>query len=257
MAWHKDDTGRFTQVATEQTFPALISDAEHAAIKVRMEAMTTNQGVRGRTVRMFTGLIQCAECRKSLTYKLSGQSTWYLRCANNACKSRNRMVRAELVYGVLQYSLPEHARALLPILQRPEVDPPEVAALLAEIATLEKISGTEKVVEAKRGEINRLRSHDSSTPGWLLIGALRSQAFWLQSDERLNQVLRQLLAGVTVQLGATVAAARVASVRCRTSPAEAPLPPDQNDIRLVRGLADLKLAVDCQGQIEAALAAMG
>jgi DNA invertase Pin-like site-specific DNA recombinase len=256
MAWQKDDAGRFQQVATDQTFPALISDAEHAAIKVRMEAMTTNQGVRGRTVRMFTGLTRCADCRKALSYKLSGQSTWYLRCANNACKSRNRMVRADLVFAVLQYSLPEHARALVPLLQQPEVDPPEVAALLAEITTLEKISGTDAVVEAKRGEINALRNRDSSTPAWLLIGALRSPLFWMQSDERLNQVLRQLLVGVTVQLGSTVAAARVASVRCRTSPAEAPLPPDQTAITLPRGLGDLKLAAEYHGQIEAALAAM-
>jgi DNA invertase Pin-like site-specific DNA recombinase len=256
LAWHKDATGRFKQVAAEQTFPALISDAEHEAINVRMEAMSTNQGVRGRTVRMFTGLARCGDCGKALAYKLSGRSTWYLRCCDLFCTNRNRLIRADLVFAVLQYSLSEHARHLLPILQQPAVDPPGVAALLAEIAVLEKITGTESVVEAKRGEINRLRRHDATTPGWLLIGALRSPSFWLQSDERLNNVLRQLLAGVTVQLGASVSAARVTSVRCRTSPAEAPLPPDQNDIRLVRGLADLELAAECQSQIEAALAAM-
>ena len=256
LAWHKDDAGRFQQVATEQTFPALISDAEHEAIKVRLSAMTTNQGVRGRTTRMFTGLVRCADCRKGLTYKLSGQRTWYLRCCDLHCKNRNRLVRADLVFAVLQYSLSEHARALLPILQQPAVDPPEVAALLAEIATLEKISGTEKVVEAKRGEINRLRSHDATTPGWLLIGALRSQTFWLQSDERLNHMLRQLLVGVTVQMGATVAAARVTSVRCRTSPAEAPLPPDQNLVLIPKRLDDLRLAAKHQALIQEALAAI-
>ena len=205
---------------------------------------------------MFTGLVRCADCRKGLTYKLSGQRTWYLRCCDLHCKNRNRLVRADLVFAVLQYSLSEHARALLPILQQPAVDPPEVAALLAEIATLEKISGTEKVVEAKRGEINRLRSHDATTPGWLLIGALRSQTFWLQSDERLNHMLRQLLAGVTVQLGDSVAAARVTSVRCRTSPAEAPLPPDQNLVLIPKRLDDLRLAAKHQALIQEALAAI-
>jgi hypothetical protein len=256
LAWHKDATGRFKQVATEQTFPALISDAEHEAINVRMAAMATNQGVRGRTVRMFTGLARCADCGKALAYKLSGRSTWYLRCCDLFCPNRNRLIRADLVFAVLQYSLNEHARALLPILQQPAVDPPGVAALLAEIAVLEKITGTETVVEAKRAEINRLRRHDATTPGWLLIGALRSATFWLQSDERVNSVLRQLLAGVTVQLGASVSAARVTSVRCRTSPAEAPLPPDQNNVLMARTLDDLVIAAKHQVLMKEVLAAL-
>jgi hypothetical protein len=66
--------------------------------------------------------------------------------------------------------------------------------------------------------------------------------FWLQADEQLNLVLRQLLETVTVQLGPTVAAARIKSVRCLSAPAEAPLPPDKLDIRMRRGLGDLVLA---------------
>lgn len=259
MAWHKDSAGRFEQVAAEQSFAPLISDAEHAAIRARLEGMTTNQGVRGRTVRMFTGLVRCADCKQSLNYKISGQSTQYLRCSRATCKRRRKCIRADQVFGVLQFSLPEHARALLPLLQQPSVDPPEVVELQRQIETLQNIPGTDAVVEQKRAEINLLRSADTTTPAWLLIGALRSPMFWLQSDQKLNAVLRQLLSrdGVIVQLGATVAAAKVISVRCRTSPAEAPLPPDQNNIRIKRGLADLVLAAHHQERVNEALAAMG
>jgi len=125
---------------------------------------------------------------------------------------------------------------MFPLLRRPRVDPPEVTPLLDDIKGLEGISGTAALIEQKRALVNELRSADTITPGWLLIGALRSPTLWLQSDERLNLVLRQLVTGVTVQLVATVADGRVKSVRCRTAPSEAPLPPDQTNIRIRRGL---------------------
>ena len=257
LCWHKDKNGVFSKVATEQTFPALVSDAEHEAIKVRLAAASTQQGLRGRAPRMLTGLVRCADCRRTLTHKLSGTSTLYLRCALIGCKRRNRMIRADQVFQVLQYSLSEHARALLPILQRPAVDPPEVAVLQREIEQLQGISGTESVVEAKRAEINRLRASDTETPGWLLVGLLRSPMFWLQEDAALNRQLQQLLESVTVQLGESVAAAEVVEVRCRTSPAAAPLPPDQRAIRMPRGLGDLALASNHQELVQALLRELG
>ena len=257
LCWHKDKNGVFSKVATEQTFPALVSDAEHEATKVRLAAASTQQGLRGRAPKMLTGLVRCADCRRTLTHKLSGTSTLYLRCALISCKRRNRMIRADQVFQVLQYSLSEHARALLPILQRPAVDPPEAAVLQREIEQLQGISGTESVVEAKRAEINRLRASDTETPGWLLVGLLRSPMFWLQEDAALNRQLQQLLESVTVQLGESVAAAEVVEVRCRTSPAAAPLPPDQRAIRMVRGLGDLALAANYQELVQALVRELG
>ena len=206
---------------------------------------------------MLTGLVRCADCGRTLTHKLSGPSTLYLRCALISCKQRNKMIRADQVFHVLQYSLSEHARALLPILQRPAVDPPEVAVLQREIEQLQGISGTESVVEAKRAEINRLRASDTETPGWLLFGLLRSPMFWLQEDAALNRQLQQILEGVSVQLGESVAAAEVVEVRCRTSPAVAPLPPDQKQIRMPRGLGDLALAANHQELVEGLLKELG
>lgn len=158
---------------------------------------------------------------------------------------------------MLQCALAEHARALLPILQVPKVDPPEVAVLQREIEQLQGISGTESVVEAKRAEINALRSRDTATPGWLLFGLLRSPMFWLQSDEDLNRQLRLLLERVVVQLGESVAAAEVVEVRCRTSPAVAPLPTDQRAILMPRGLGDLALAANHQELVEGLLSELG
>ncbi len=257
LAWQRDQSGRFTQVAESPSFPALISDTEHDAIKVRLAASRTNQALRGRDVRMFTGLCKCQTCGKTLAYKLSGTSTLYLRCCNPICVRKNKMIRADQVFQVLQYSLSEHARALLPTLQRPAVDPPQVATLQREIETLQGIAGTESVIEAKRLEIQQLRGRDHTTPGWLLIGALRSPMLWLQSDADLNRTLLQLIDRVVVNLGESVGMSEVVEVRTRTAPAVAPLPADQRAILMSRGISDLVLAAADQELIERALKALG
>ena len=82
-------------------------------------------------------------------------------------------------------------------------------------------------------------------------------AFWLQPDEKLNRQLRFLLESITVDLRDTVAASKVVSIRCRTAPAEAPLPKDQNKIVLKSSSFDLKLLAQHCEAIEAALKAIG
>ena len=253
LCWNKNKQGIFQQVEENPSFKSLINDVESFAIKSRLSAGQTNKAIGNRTRRMFSGLIKCHHCGRALTYKLSGNSTWYLRCANLACKRRHKMIRADQVFQVLQYSLAEHAKALVPLLQRPKVDPPEVAGLLKEIETLLPIAGTEAVIEAKRVEINKLRKADHETPAWMLIGALRSPMFWLQSDERINDVLRLLLDRATVRLGQSVSASEVSEIRCKTSPADAPLPPDQNNILLRGGLSDLVIAAHHEELMQAAL----
>ena len=86
---------------------------------------------------------------------------------------------------------------------------------------------------------------------------MSSLNFWLQDEAKLNQILRLLLERVTVELHESVKRAEVVEVLCRTVPDEAPLPPDQRNIRLKRGLADLVLVASFQGQVEAALKTIG
>ncbi len=259
LAWKQDAVKSvLTEVASEQSFPALITDAESEAVKVKLAGARTNSGLRGRPVRMLSGLVKCSSCGKGMTHKCyPGTPRAYLRCSNPLCEKRSKSISLDQVFGVLQYALSEHAKTLLPALQRPKIDPPEVFVLQAQIETLKTVPGTDEVVEAKQLEINRLRETDHSTPGWLLIGAMRSLNFWLQEESKLNQILRLLLVSVTVELHESVKKAEVVEVRCRTVPAKAPLPPDQRNIRLKRDLPDLLLAMSCQEQIEAALKAIG
>lgn len=257
-AWKRDNAGNFAEVNPEQSFPALISDAEHEAVKRRLAAGATNRAVRGRTVRMFTGLIACDCCGGALTYKTFQRSNVvYLRCGRVGCPKNSKSINVEQVFGVLQYALSEHAKNLLPILQRPKTDPPEVMLIKKQIEVLQTVPGTEELIESKRQEINQLRSADTETPAWLLIGLMRSPTFWLQDQVRLNNVLRLMLDSVRVDLGESIKTAKVVSVKCRTAPADAPLPDDQHNILMRRGLGDLALAAHHQEAMDAAMKALG
>ena len=140
---------------------------------------------------------------------------------------------------------------MVPLLARPEIDSPEVFTLQAEIAQLKAISGTEAVVEEKERQIQRLRNVDGTAPVRLLVGALRSQSFWLQDDAELNNALHQLLDAVVVDLGEGVNSAKVTAVRCRTSPAEAPLPQDQNNVLIPVTAEQIQLTLEQQSDIAA------
>lgn len=257
-AWGRDTAGNFSEVNPEQSFPALISDAEHEAVKRRLAAGATDRAVRGRRVRMFTGLIACSCCGGALTYKTFKRSeAMYLRCGRVGCPKNSKNIKVDRVFGVLQYALSEHAGKLLPILQRPKTDPPEVMALQQQIEVLQTVPGAEELIEAKRLEINYLRSSDTETPAWLLIGLMRSPLFWLQDDVPLNNALRLILEKVEVDLGASVEESKVISVRCRTAPSEAPLPPDPNNILMRRTLADAQLLVHHTKAMTEAMKAIG
>lgn len=257
-AWGRDTSGNFSEVNDNQSFTALVTDAEHDAIKRRLAAGVTDRAVRGRTVRMFTGLVSCSCCGGALTYKTFQRSeVIYLRCGRVGCKKNSKNINAEQVFAVMQYALSEHAAQLLPILQKPKADSPEVRAIEQQIAVLETVPGAEELIEKKRLEINNLRSLDTETPAWLLIGLMRSPLFWLQDDVKLNNTLRMILESVQVDLGATIGQSKVISVRCRTAPSEAPLPKDQHNILMRRGLADLQLAAHHEKAMTAAMKALG
>ena len=243
----------------EHRFPALITDEEHRRIKERLlkTSTATNSGLRGRQRRMLTGLARCSKCNNCLTYKQGGVNQLYLRCCSLKCEHGSKSIHADTVVQVLQFSLAMHAKDLAPLLNRPKTTPPEVMKLEQEITMLAQIDGTESVIEAKRTEINKLQAIDSETPAWLLVGMLRSQSFWLQDDDALNHQLQLVLEQITVDLTASVKTAHVTAVKCKTAPALAPLPPDQENILIPMTGKDLAVAITQQESINNALSSIG
>jgi DNA invertase Pin-like site-specific DNA recombinase len=246
LCWHRRPDGTYEHVADEQTFDPLMTDAEAHRIQIRLATLKTERGIRGRRRRPFSGLVKCHHCGKSLLYIQKRAGTEYLRCGQFDCPSRLKYIRADQIFGVLQFSLAMHARKVAPLLGQPRVDPPEVLALRREIQTLQGISGTEEVVAAKQAELQRLQGEDADTPIRALVAALRLPHFWLQDDEPLNDSLRLLVTQVVVDLAESAATAKVVSVECRCNPAEAPLPPDQRNILLPVFKNDLLLAASAE-----------
>lgn len=258
LAWLRDPKScEFTVVDDKQSFEPLITDAEAEQVRERLSQSKTLQGLAGKPPRMLTGLCRCSICGKVMTHRQSRQSTLYLRCVNPVCEKRNKSIRVDRIFVVLQYSLPAHAKALFPLLDRPKVDPEGVHQILQEIKALEAISGTEAVVEQKRKQINDLRTNQSDVPSWALIGTLRSPTFWLMDEVKLNGLLRLLIQEITVEIRDAPMSGVVTAINCRTSPSFAPLPPDQNNIRIQGGLGDLVFAAHHQEAMAAAMKALG
>ena len=256
LCWGSDGKGNFETVADEPTFAALITDAEADLIKARLAERTYNTALRNRRRRMFSNLCVCSECGYKLTYRVA-RDVEYLRCKHRHCQKRTKAIHTERIFQVLQYSIGEHAMALAPLLERPNVDPPQVMALQKEIETLRSISGTEELVKQKQAEIVALRSGGSDTPQWLVMAVLRNPQFWLLDDARINNALTAMGCAVTVKLGDRVGDARVSSVKFNTDPAEAPIPEDQTDIKMRRTAKDLVVSIGAAERIEAALDAIG
>ncbi len=254
--WHKDDTGVFAQIEEHPSFPALISDAEHAAIQQRLNRGRSDRGLRGRQRRLFTGLCRCSNCDKGLYYKVSGRSTTYLRCLNPLCGRKGKAIRATQAEAVLAWSLAKQAEVLLEKLRQPTSDVPQIRQLEQEIAVLEGISGTARVLEQKRHELERWRSGASELPAWLLIGCLRSERFWEQEEAQLNRQLSLLLEGVVVELGESTADSHLQAVHCRTLPRAAPLPPNQHRLPPLADTHQQPLSASEQQRMEEAVASL-
>ena len=86
---------------------------------------------------------------------------------------------------------------------------------------------------------------------------LRSPTFWLQEEEALNHQLRMILEEITVDLTKSVKTAHVIAVKCKTSPAMAPLPDDQKNIRIPFRGEDVATIVMEQKRIQQVMASLG
>ena len=244
LCWKRNTKGDFDEVNPDPSFPALITDAQHEAIKTQLAAASMNQGLRGRETRMFTSLVRCQHCGNCLTYKTFPWSkVTYLRCSTGTCPKASRAISADQVFGVLQYAVARHAEALVPVLQRPKTDPPGVLPLREQIKVLETVPGTEQLIEQKRREIRDLMTVDTELPSWLTIAAVRSLNFWSQDDQKLNQLLRLMLDCVTVNLAQGVRTAAVSAVKFRTAPSEGLLPDDQRNAVIPKTKSDLFLEI--------------
>jgi len=259
LCWHKaDQLGNFHHVDSEQTFPALVTDAEMEIIKSRVNDRTLTQGVKDQTRRMLSGIARCASCNGVLSHKVNAGRAKYLRCSNTRCRHNTKQVKLDVVFAALQVAFAKQATQVAEALRRPTVDPPGVSVLQAEIKTLETISGTEVLIQQKRTEIAALRGESaSSVPLWALEILLSHPYFWVKlSDERLNDALRLVVASVPVQLGEKTADAKVTEVVFRTPGQQrCPVAPGELiPLRFTREQA--RVAFDDQ-KLDEALAALG
>ena len=260
LAWKPDKHGDHAQVQEQPSFEGLITDAQHELIKSKLSTQPLQKAIRNRQRRMFSGIFKCGCCGNVLSYKVTsakkGGRAPYLRCGTVRCKNFAKHVSVDRLFGVLQYAMHRQAQLLVPLLDRPAVDPPEIGQLQSEIRMLQAITGTEALIEAKQAEINRIRSQDTDQPSWVIVAALQSPNFWLADDEKINATLHFILNGAVVDLGETVADSYVREIRFKTTPALAELPDDQDNILLPVTRLQLNATINHWDRVQAALDAI-
>lgn len=217
LCWHKQgNSGDFRHIDAKPSFQGIITDTEAERIEALCDGLSTGKARAGRTTRALSGLAKCAECGQILSHKLSGRSTWYLRCSNPYCKDRNRCIRLDKVKRVLKGSVALHCRHIAPLLSEPEKMPQEVYELRNEIKLLKRVKGTESLIEQKENEIHLLLRPRSSHAEDLMMAALADLTFWDQPEEALNSRLREFVDFIKVQLREKVKDARVAAIKMKT-----------------------------------------
>lgn len=260
LCWKVDRQGNFEQVQEQPSFKGLIDDATHELIVSKLGNGSLHRAIRDRKRRIFSGVWHCADCGNRLAYKLQSKArdngVVYLRCGNQRCRRRGKYIRHDQVLAVLQFAVHQHALSLIPLLDRPAVDPAQVGVLQAEIKMLSAVSGTEELIRQKQDQINKLRLQTADTPQWLMVATLQSQQFWLQSDESLNDILHLIIDRAEITLADHLDDAMVTSIRFKTTPAEGPLPADQHNVLIPVTLRQFCATVSQQERIDAALAAL-
>lgn len=217
VCWHKKgNSGEFSHVEPKSSFQGLISDTEAEQIHSLIEALSTAKARAGRPARTLSGIAICADCKKTLSYKLSGRRTWYLRCSNPYCEHYNRCIRADKVMNVLKASVALHCRHIAPMLTQPEVEPPEAYELRSEIKILRQIKGTEALINQKENEIQALLQSRNNYAEDLMIAALADLSFWDQPEEQLNSRLREFVKLAQVQFAPTVKESVVWAIEMKT-----------------------------------------
>lgn len=261
LAWKVDRKGNHQQVQDEPSFTGLISDAQRELILAKLATRTHQRALRDRQRRMFSGIFRCADCGNLLAYKFqsgarANRGPGYLRCNNRACRRSQKHIRLNTVFGVMQFALHQHAQVLAPLLDRPQVDPIQVGQLKAEIQILKAITGTEALVAQKEDQITRIRSQDSTTPAWILVGLLQAQTFWLSEEEVINDVLNMVVRRAEIALGETLDESLVSAVHFKTDPSEALLPASQTDVAIPVTLRQLAVTALQQERIDEAIASL-
>jgi DNA invertase Pin-like site-specific DNA recombinase len=157
--------GTFTEVHPG-THEALITVAQHAQILAVFHANALperRQLLPGR-VRVCTGLVECEHCGHNLISRtvMTKQPYIQLRCQHPGCEVRTRNCIKEdavvMAFLAAVMTTAERLAGNLDELQAVQDGAlsPEAQQLLADIKTLEQISGTEELIKQKRAELELL-----------------------------------------------------------------------------------------------------
>jgi len=181
---------------------ALISWKEWAEAQNMLKTRSRMRGQAAHRVHLFTGLVQCEACGKSL-HNVKDRAIPRLKCKTRTCSQYGRGLRVEIVKKKVIDALAGQAAELAKTATAPAKEPPEAGQIRAQIEALEAarlagVDGLEDKVDNLRRQLKALQQVDGSARYEVLAELFSDPAtLELATDEELRAVVLRFVEAIT------------------------------------------------------------
>jgi DNA invertase Pin-like site-specific DNA recombinase len=176
----------------------LISWQEWAEAENKLKARSSMRGRAAHTVHLFTGLVRCESCGKSL-HNIRDRAVPRLKCHNRICARYGQGIRVEVVRRKVIDALTTKAAELASAAISEKKEPAEAGPIRNQISALQAaqaagVDGLEDKLAALHRQLQALQQVDSSARYELLVELFADRrTLELATDEELRAVILQFV----------------------------------------------------------------
>jgi DNA invertase Pin-like site-specific DNA recombinase len=189
------------------TCEALINAQEWDDVKRHLSARAMARGVRADRVHLFTGLVKCESCGKSL-HNCMSRGVKRLKCMAPHCQWYGRGIAEQLVRDRVVDALTAAATAMADyVVTRKDAEPPEAVEIRQKVEQLEALAagGVDGLQKAIGDQMARLRelTAEREVPRWSQLAELFSDRTILEgaTDAELRLMVIEYVASIVYQGG--------------------------------------------------------
>lgn len=180
----------------------LISWQEWAEAQNMLRTRSRMRGRAAHQVHLFTGLVKCECCSKSLHNAIeSGRKR--LKCKTRSCPRYGQGIREEVVRRLVVDALLGKAEEMAQTISEVKQEPPEADEIRKKISAVEAaqsagVDGLESKLEELKQQLKALQAVDSSARYELLVELFSDrETLEMATDEELRAVILQFVARIT------------------------------------------------------------
>jgi DNA invertase Pin-like site-specific DNA recombinase len=180
----------------------LISWREWAEAQNMLAARSKIRGQAAHSIYLFTGLVKCEGCGKSL-HNVQDRTIARLKCKTRTCVQYGRGIRTAVVRDKVIGALTDHAAKLAATATAPVQEPAEATPLRAKIEALQAaqeagVDGLEGKLDELHRQLQALQQVDSSARYELLVDLFGDRrTLELATDEELRALVLRFISSIT------------------------------------------------------------